>query len=216
MRVVKEDVEGVVGRNVVSLCANVGGDGLRCAEQGHGLIKQVRREVEKNAAARTGLFAPGTGLGSRAEAIIGGFEANDAAECASSDGLAEGLEVGVKAAIVIDREDKIFLVGEIQDGEGFSHGGGERLVDDDMAAGFEESQSEGEMGLVGSGNRNEADGIDGKEFVEGTHDAHVRVELRRRTAGALENSGKAKTGDGVNHGSMEAAAAEAKTDEADV
>ena len=73
-RVVKENVESVVGGETGALDAHVGGYGLRSAEQHEGLIEEMGREIEEYAAAGAGFFAPGVGLGSGTEAIVGGFE----------------------------------------------------------------------------------------------------------------------------------------------
>jgi len=152
----------------------------------------MRREVEEYAAAGAGLLTPGVGLGSRTEAIVSGFETEDAAEVAGGDGLAEGLEIGVEAAVVVDGEDAAKFFGEVEKFDGFRDAGGERLVDDDVAPGFEAALGEGEMGLVRSGDGDELEGIDGEEFVKGADNADVWVELRGGIAGALENCDEAE------------------------
>lgn len=60
--VVKSDVERVVGDGVIALDANVSRNGLREAEEKKSVIDQVRSEVEEDAAAWAGAFAPGVGL----------------------------------------------------------------------------------------------------------------------------------------------------------
>ena len=119
-----------------ALGTDVGGDGFRSAEKGHGLVEQVGREIEENAAAGTRLLTPGAGLGSGTEAIVSRFETNDAAESACGDGLAEGLEIGVEAAVVVDGEDAVLLLGQLEEFDSFGDGGGEWLIDYDVAAGF--------------------------------------------------------------------------------
>jgi len=123
------------------------------------------RQIEKNAAGRARLFAPGTGFRKGAEAIVGGFEADDATERTGRDVLAKGLEVGVKATIVIDGEDELLLFCEIKEGDGFRDGSGKGLVDDDVTARFEAPLRQRKVGLVWSGNGHEADGINGEEFI---------------------------------------------------
>ena len=112
--VMEENVEGVVGGEAGAFDANVGGDGLWRAEKRQGLIEEMRREIEENAAAGAGLFAPGVGLGRGTEAIVSGFEADDAAEVACGDGLAEGLEIGVEAAVVVDGENAVLFLARLR------------------------------------------------------------------------------------------------------
>ena len=118
---------------------------------------------------------------------------SDAAEIAGGDGLAEGLEIGVEAAVVIDGEDTIEFLGKVEKFDWLR-----RLVvvkglsTTTWLAGFEAALGEGKMGLIGSGNGDELDGIDGEEFVEGADDADVGVKLRGGIAGALKNCGEAQ------------------------
>ena len=216
MRVLEKNIEGVVGREAGALGANVGGDGFGSAEKGHGLIEQVGREIEEDAAAGTGFFAPGAELGSGTEAIVSRFETNDVAENSSRNGLAEGLEIGVKTAIVIDGEDTVLLLGELEEFDGFGYGGGEWLINYDVTVGFEAALGEWVMRLVGSGNGDKLDGVDGKEFVEGADDARVGIELRGGVACALKNGGQTQAFYGTNYRGVETTATEAKTDETDI
>ena len=85
-----------------------------------------------------------------------------------------------------------------------------------MFAGFEGALRERVVRLVGSGDGDEAEGIDGEKFVEGADDAGIGIELRGGVAGALKNCGEAQAGNGVDHRCVETAAAQAKTDEAHI
>lgn len=160
--VMEKNVEGVIGGETGALDADVGGDGLGQAEKHERLIEQMRRKVEEDAAAGAGLLAPGAGLGSGTKTIVGGFETDETAEVAGGDGLAEGLEIGVEAAAVVNGEDATEFSGKGEEFDSFGEGSGEGFVDHDMAAGFEATLGEREMRFVGSGNSDEADGIDGK------------------------------------------------------
>ena len=216
VRVMEENVKGVVSDETGALDAHIGGDRLRSAEQHEGLIEKMRGEIEQNAAAGTGLFAPSVGFGGGTKTIVGGFETNDAAEVTVSNSLAESLEIGVEAAIVVDREDAVLSLGEIEEFDSFGDGGGEGLVDDDVFAGFETALGEREVGLVGSGNGDELDGIDGEEFVERRNNARAGKEVGSRIAGALKNGDEVETFDRADHWGVKTAAAQAKPDETDV
>jgi hypothetical protein len=212
----KKNVERVVGGKTVPLGANVSGDCLRNAEKGHGLIDEMRRKIEKDSATGSGIFSPGVGFRNRAKTIVGGFEANDAAKIAGGCGFSQSLEIGVKATIMIDGEDKVPLPGEIQKFNRFGDCGGEWLVDDDVTPCFEAVFGEGEVRLIGSRDSDKADGIDGQQFIECSNDAGVRIELRGGVAGTLENGGKAQTFHRADNRGVKAAAAETKADKTDV
>ncbi len=205
--VVEKNIESVVGGETAALGADIGGDGFRSAEKGHGLVEQMGREIEEDAAAGTRLLSPGAGLGSGTETIVSRFETNDAPESACRDGLAEGLEIGVEAAVVVDGKYAVLLLGQLEEFDSFGDGGREWLINYDVVAGFEAALGEWVMRLVGSGNGDELDGIDGEKFVEGADDARVGVELRGRIAGSLQDGGEAQAFYGANDGSMEAATA---------
>src|SRR5271170_1155220 len=111
--IVEKNVEGVVGGEAGAFDADVGGDGFGSAEKRDGLINEMGREIEEDAAAGARYFPPSVGFRSGTEAIVGGFEAKDAAEVARGDGFAEGLKVGVEASVVVDRKHEIFLLGEL-------------------------------------------------------------------------------------------------------
>jgi hypothetical protein len=211
-RVIQKNVEGVVGGEAGALDAHVGRDGFGSAEKREGLIEEMGSEVKEHAAAGAGPFAPSVGFGNGAIAIVGGFEAEDAAQISSGDSLAKGLEIGVEAAVVVDGEDEVFPLGQVQEFDGFGEGGGEGFVDDYMFAAFETALGEGEMGLVGSGDDHELDGIEGEKFVEGADDASVWVESRGGIARTLKDCSETEARDGMDDGRVEAAAAEAEAD----
>ena len=111
LRIVQKHVEGIVSGETGAFDANVGNDRFRRAEQGEGLIEEVRGKVEEDAAARAGLFAPSAKFWRGTIAIVGGFETSDAAEFARVDDPSQTLEVGVEAAVVINRENEILAAG---------------------------------------------------------------------------------------------------------
>ncbi len=205
--IVEKNVESVVGGEAGALDAYVGGDGLRSAEKHYGLIEEMGRQIEEYAAAGASFFAPGVQLGIGTEPIVGGFETNEATEIARSDGLAEGLEIGVEAAAVIDGDDQTKFIGEVEEFLGFGDSSCKRLVDHDVFACFEAAFGKGKMSLIGSGNGDEADGIDGKQFVETANDADVGIKLRRLIPGALNNCGEAQARHCANNRSVEVTAA---------
>jgi len=163
--IVEKDVEGIVCGESGPLSANVGGDALGCAKECEGLVDQVGCEIEKDAAAGSRHFAPGAGFGSGAIAVVGRFEPEDAAEFTGSHGFAKGLEIGVKAAVVIDGEDATKFFREAEEFDCFRDRSGKGFIDDHVAAGLETAFGEREMGLVGSGNGDQTDGVDGEKFV---------------------------------------------------
>ena len=62
--VVEGDVEGVFDGGLVAVGADAGGDGLGWAEEGEGLIDEVRAEVEEHAVGGVAGLLPG-GLAGR-------------------------------------------------------------------------------------------------------------------------------------------------------
>ena len=142
------------------------------------MIDEVGGEVEENTAAGSRFFTPGPRFGERAETIVGVFETNDAAEFTGGGELAESLEIGVEATIVVDGEDAIAPFSEVKEFESFVDGGGERFVDDDVTSSIEAMFGERKVGLIRRGDDNEAERVDGEQFVDGVSDAHVGVGLR--------------------------------------
>jgi len=214
--VVEKDVEGVDGGESGALSTDVGGDALGCAKECEGLVDQVGCEIEKDAAARARHFAPGADFGSGAIAVVGRFEPEDAAERAVNNSFAKGLEIGVKAAVVVDGEDATEFFREAEEFDCLQDGSGEWFIDDHVPAGFETALGEREMGLVGSGNGDEADAVDSEKFVQGANNAGVWMKLRGGIAGALKDGSEAKPRHRANDRRVERTAAEAETDKADV
>ncbi len=82
-RVVEGDVEGVLDVGVVAVAADAGSDGLGWAEEGEGLIDEVRGEVHEQAVGvAAGLF-PGGLAGEGAEAVEVGLVGDEAAKLAA-------------------------------------------------------------------------------------------------------------------------------------
>jgi len=211
--IMQENVEGVVGGETGALNAHVSSNGFWCAKQHEGLIEKVRGEIEKNAAAGPGLFAPSVRFGGGTKTVVGGFETDDAAEVATSYGFAEGLKIRVEAAVVVDGEDKLLLLGQGKEFDGFGDGRGEGLIDNDVFSGFERALGEGEMSLIWRGDSDELDGVDGEKIVESVNNAGAGKELGRGIAGALKDGGEAKTFDGADNRRVETAATETETNE---
>jgi hypothetical protein len=214
--IVEGDVESVVGFGAFAFGTDVGVDGLRAAEENHGVVDQVRSNVEQNAGAWNLLLAPGVGFEVGAETIVVGLEPDDAAEGVGGDELAKSGEVAVVAAILVDGEEAVGFIGEIDERGGFVVGSGEGLVDDDVAAGGEASAGEGGVSFVGRGDHDQANVGDGEEFVEGAHDASLRVGGGGFVAGALKDGGEMETGDGADDRGVKGATSQAVADERDI
>ena len=138
-RIVEADVEGVihqlcVGR-VVAVGADAGGNGVGPAEEGDALIDEVRAEVEEEAVGGVRNLFPGVGAGQGAEAVPMGVEGDETAQGDGFEKLVDGEEVGIPAAVVEGGGDEVACVGEIDELGGLLAGGGEGLVNDDVAAG---------------------------------------------------------------------------------
>ena len=102
--VLEGDGDEVFDVGDVAVVTDGGGDGGGGAEEGYGLIDEVRTEVKKEAVGRAGLF-PGVGTDEGAVAIHVREDLGDTAEGAFTMELGEGEEVVVEAAIVKGGED---------------------------------------------------------------------------------------------------------------
>ena len=201
--VVQDDVEGVLDVGLVAVAADAGGDGGGWAEEGEGLIDEMRAEVEEHAVGRVFGFLPGGLALDGAEAVEVGLEGDEAAYGFFFDELAYGEEVAVPAAIVKGSDDKFFAGGEIPEFFGLGAGGGEGLVDDDVLACDEGLFGEGEVSFVGSGDDYELDGGIGEGFFERAEDVGIGVGFGGFVALALDDCFEFQAGHGGDEGGVE-------------
>src|SRR5580700_7835787 len=144
-------------------------------------------DVEENACAGCWLLAPGVRTTLRAKAVVGGLEANNAAERAGGDDLQNGLEVAVVAAILVHGEQSSGSLRELYELDSFVERAGEGLVDEDITSCGETLMREGAVRLVGRGDDDQANAGNGKQFVEAADNARVRICGGSLGAAALQN-----------------------------
>ncbi len=215
VRIVEKDIECIVGC-AATFISNVGVDRCGQAKELKSVVDEVRRDVEKNSGAGNLLLAPGVGFEIGAEAIVVRFEPNDASERACGGELEDALEVAVVAAALVNGEQAAASFCELDEIEGLRHGGGERLVDEDVAACGEALMRERIMRLIGSGNNDELDLADREEFVQRSNDARVWIRLSCLGAGALQDGREAQAGNRADYRRVERASGKAEADQADV
>lgn len=180
------------------------------------MVDEVRGDIKQNACAGSGAFAPGTGFEMGPEAVVVGLEKHDAAERSFGDELANGREIAVVAAILINGEQAMRIFCELDERFGFIQSGGERFIDNDVAAGRQARTSERVMRLVGRGDDDEPDFLNREQFFKASDDADIGIGFGSFVATALEDGGEAQSRNGANDRSVKGAAGEAKTDESDV
>ena len=207
------DVEGVFDGGLVAVGADTGSNGGGRAEEGEGLIDEVRPEVEEHAVGGVGSFLPCVLAGDGAEAVEVGLEGDEAADSLFCDEFFDGEEVAVPAAVVEGDDVEALGFGERAEFEGLFAGGGEGLVDDDMLSGGKGLFGKGEVGLVGSGDDDERDGRVGEDLVERAGDHDSGVGAGGLVALALHDGGEAEAGDGADERGVEDAATEAVADD---
>ena len=171
----------------------------------------MRAEVEEQAVAGAGLL-PGVGALQGTEAVVVGEHLDDAAERAVGEQLAHGEEVAVVAAVVEGSEEFLLCAGEGDERARIGGAAGERLVDDDVLAGFERGGGELDVGVVGRADYDEIDGGVGEGLGCRGDDAGGGVG-RSGGGGALgvadDDSGEFESRDGVDEGAVEDSAGEA-------
>ena len=130
----QDHVKGVVHRGSFTLDPHVGTDGLGLAEEHHGLVDQVRSEIEEHATAGFGTLAPGVVFELGTEAVEVRLEENDPPQFAVGDQALKGKEVAVPAPILIDGKESPTVRRDIYQFRGFGVRGSERLVDDHVSS----------------------------------------------------------------------------------
>jgi hypothetical protein len=126
--IVKGDIEGVICGGVVALEADVGANGFGSTKEDNGLVDEMRAEIEEDAGAGSGLFAPGSGAELGTEAVEVRLVGDDAAQLSGGDELLQGFEVAIPAAVLVDGEQAAFPRGQLGDLGGFGVGQGEGFV----------------------------------------------------------------------------------------
>src|SRR5579884_3305534 len=155
IRVVQQDVEGVIGKTMVALGANISFHKLRRSKEKQSLIDQMRPEVEENAAPRTWLLAPGPRAKLRAVAVVVALVAHQTAQLPACHDLPHGLESAIPSTILIHSDQPPEFFGKRDERFGFLKSCGERLVHHDVASGFQGLPGVREMGVIGRGDDDE-------------------------------------------------------------
>jgi hypothetical protein len=85
-----------------------------------------------------------------------------------------------------------------------------------VSASLETLLREREMRLVRRGDDNETEGIDRKQFIEVANDADIWIGEGSGVSRALQYRSQPQAWNCTNHRSMETAASESKSDQADI
>ncbi len=214
----EQDVEGVFDGGAFAVAANAGGEALRRAEEGHGLIKQMGAEILEDAVGVAwGLF-PAIGAGGGTEAVPLGEHGRDAAECAVGEYGFQGEEVAVPAAVMEGEEVLAGVAGRADEVRGRGAGGRHGFIDHDMFAGGQGGLGEGGMGLIRGRDDDEIEGRVGKGLFGGAKNTDVRVGFGGIVPGALsslDDRGEFEAGDCADEGAVEDAAGEAEAEDGD-
>src|SRR5216683_5788566 len=173
----------------------------------------MRGNIEKDAAARTRALAPGAGLELRAIAVVIRFESDDAPENSVRNKFSNGLKIAVVAAVLIDREQAACILRNRHQRLGVVESCGKGLVNQHVAARCKALPRELVMCVVGRGDDNQMDFLDGEEIIQTSNDPNVGVFLGCLAAAPLQNSGKMQTRHGANHRSVKRAPGKPKSNE---
>ncbi len=174
----------------------------------------MRGNIEKDAAARTRALAPGAGLELRAIAVVIRFESDDASENSVRHKLSNGLKIAIVAAVLIDREQAACILRNRHQRLGVVESCGEGLVNQHVAARCKALPRELIMYVVGRGDDDQMDFLDGEEIIQISNDSNVGIFLGCLAAAPLQNSSKMQTGHGANHRGVKRAPGETKPNEA--
>src|SRR5579863_6945714 len=154
----KEHVDVVVETAAGNENGNVGGDlfATKPADKA-GEIVSMRADVAKAAGrsalrwvgAPDGLLLPG-GFDGSGEPILGVFDLYDAnrADFASGDHFLRLTNHGIARVVVRKAKDEAGALDDLGESHGVCNGGGERLIADDVNAGFEEGFCGSEMHVI--------------------------------------------------------------------
>ena len=98
------DDEIIVYHTVIAQGGDVGKDGLRHAEQLHGLVYHMCSQIVSHASAGFACFFPGALLDEIAETGEGRFELDQASEQVFSEYFLNGQEIAVPTAVLINTQ----------------------------------------------------------------------------------------------------------------
>src|SRR5580704_6341483 len=180
------------------------------------MVDQVRRKIIKDASARAGTFAPGTGPKLRTKAIVIRFKANDAPQRTARNELHDGLEISIVTAILIDGEHAALLLRKLDERNCFFESCRKGFVDEHIASRSETLASDWIVRIVWRGNDHKANFFNGEEFIERADDADIGILRGSLVAAALQNRSQPQSGDSANHRRMKGAAGKSKSDETNV
>ncbi len=175
-----EDV--VVDGRARSHAADLGVHGVGCAEEGDGLVDEVRPEVEEQAAAERGIgaLAPAALLDGRPVAVEARLEPHDLPQRSAAQHGPQGLEVVVVPAVLEDREEHAGGLRLARQRRGVGGRGGEGLVDDDGQSRRHRTAGQRDVRDVRRGDDDEVDLVGRREqLVRVARDPHVRVRGAR-------------------------------------
>src|SRR5260370_5134489 len=174
----------------------------------------MRGSSEEDAAARTRAAAPGAGLEVGAMGVVIRFAAEDAAEASVRHKPSNGLKIAIVAAVLIDREQAACILRNLSQRLGVVESCGEGLVNQHVAARCKALPRELIMYVVGRGDDDQMNFLDGEEIIQISNDSNVGIFLGCLAAGPLQNSGKMQTRHGANHRGVKRAPGETESDEA--
>src|SRR5271168_4039260 len=206
MGIVKREIESIICDSAFALHANVGRQRLRQTEKQKRVVDEVRRNIKKDACAGAGALTPSTGTKLWAKAVVIRFKADDASQRAARNKLRDGLKIAVVAAILVNGEQTALLLRELNERDRLFQSGCERLVDQHIASGGQALVGKRIVRIIWRGDDDEANFLDGEEFIERADDAHIGIFLGGFVAAALQNSRQPQSRHGANHRRVEGAA----------
>ncbi len=151
-------MEVVIRQGAGALLGQIRLQPVRLTEQLQRLIEDMGAEIKPEAGARATRFAPAlTHLGTIAIKV--GFELGNLAERPLSQQAAYGEKVPVPAPVVEDAEQSLLLLRQLDQRLRLDQIQGERLVDHYVLASQQRLAGDGGMGVVGSGDHHQVDGL---------------------------------------------------------
>jgi hypothetical protein len=215
-RIVKSEVERIIGNGALALDTNVSRQRLGQTEKQKRVIDQVRTYIEKDASARPGTFAPRARTKLGTKAIVVRFKANDSSERAARGKFYDRLKVAVVTAILIDGEQTALLLGKLDQNDRFRKSCGERLVHEHVAPRGQTLLRKRKVRFVWRGDDEEADFLDSEKLIERADNADIGIFFGGSVSTAFENRREPQSRHRANYGRVKGTSRESKSDEANI